>query len=163
MTGLPLWRFIPLKPLKTLDRVQGIDAPEPEPALDPMPHREFATEKVLQQHAEQHGDFYAFEASATFAKWRGPLSPDKYEIVDVRTSQGVRRAMLSSRRRSSERRRRQTHRCERRSDSSVLPSTNPLLSEDGEIERHPSCVPSWRTLLSHCRKARIGVFTPEPL
>jgi hypothetical protein len=43
---------------------------------------------------ERYGDFYAFEASATFAKWRGLLSPDKYEIVDVRTSQGVRRAML---------------------------------------------------------------------
>jgi hypothetical protein len=59
-----------------------------------MPRREFASEKAFQQHAKRHGDFYAFEASATFAKWRRLLSPDKYEIVDVRTSQGVRRAML---------------------------------------------------------------------
>jgi hypothetical protein len=42
----------------------------------------------------QTGDFFAFESTATFAKWQRLLSRDQYEIVDVRTSQGVRRAML---------------------------------------------------------------------
>jgi hypothetical protein len=59
-----------------------------------MPRRQFASEKSLQNHAGLTGDFYAFEGAATFAKWRALLSPDKYEIVDVRTSQGIRRAML---------------------------------------------------------------------
>jgi hypothetical protein len=59
-----------------------------------MPRRQFASEKAIQNHAELTGDFYAFEGAATFAKWRALLSPDKYEIVDVRTSRGIRRAML---------------------------------------------------------------------
>jgi hypothetical protein len=59
-----------------------------------MPRREFASEKALQGHAKLTGDFYAWEATARFVKWQGLLSPDRSEIVDVRTSQGVRRAML---------------------------------------------------------------------
>ena len=59
-----------------------------------MPRREFASQKAFQDHAKRSGDFYAFEGAATFAKWRALLSPDKYEIVDVRTSRGIRRAML---------------------------------------------------------------------
>jgi hypothetical protein len=59
-----------------------------------MPRRQFASEKALHNHVELTGDFYAFEGAATFAKWRALLSPDKYEIVDVRTSRGIRRAML---------------------------------------------------------------------
>jgi hypothetical protein len=59
-----------------------------------MPRREFASEQALWKHAERIGDFYAWERTATFTKWRGLLSPDQYEIVDVLTSQGVRRAML---------------------------------------------------------------------
>jgi hypothetical protein len=53
-----------------------------------MPRRQFASEKAIQNHAELTDNFYAFEGAATFAKWRALLSPDKYEIVDVRTSQG---------------------------------------------------------------------------
>jgi hypothetical protein len=59
-----------------------------------MPRREFASEKALRDQAERIGDFCAFEGSATFAKWRRLLSPEEYEIVDVLTSRGVRRAIL---------------------------------------------------------------------
>jgi hypothetical protein len=59
-----------------------------------MPRREFAGEKALKDYAERIGDFCAFEGSPTFAKWRRLLSPDQYEIVDVRTSQAIRRAIL---------------------------------------------------------------------
>jgi hypothetical protein len=59
-----------------------------------MPRREFASEKALKNHAELTDDFYAWESTVTFAKWQQLLSRDQYEIVDVRTSQGVRRAML---------------------------------------------------------------------
>jgi hypothetical protein len=59
-----------------------------------MPRREFASEKALQDHTKRAGDLCALEGSTTFAKWRGLLSPDQYEIVDVRTSRGVIRAML---------------------------------------------------------------------
>jgi hypothetical protein len=48
----------------------------------------------IHNHTKRMGDFYAFEGSHSFVKWRGLLSPDQYEIVDVLTSQGVRRAML---------------------------------------------------------------------
>jgi hypothetical protein len=60
-----------------------------------MPRREFASEKALKNHAELTDDFYAWESTATFAKWQRLLSRDRYEIVDVRTSQGVRRACCS--------------------------------------------------------------------
>jgi hypothetical protein len=59
-----------------------------------MPRREFASERALKKHAELNGDFYAWESSATYAKWQSLLSRDQYEIVEVPTSQGVRRAML---------------------------------------------------------------------
>jgi hypothetical protein len=56
--------------------------------------REFTSEKALQNHAELTGDAYLWEGTPTFATRKRRLSPDRYEIVDVRTSQGVRRAML---------------------------------------------------------------------
>jgi hypothetical protein len=59
-----------------------------------MPRREFATQNKLQDYAERIGDAYLWEGTAAFAKQQGMLSPDQYEIVDVRTSRGVRRAML---------------------------------------------------------------------
>ena len=59
-----------------------------------MPRREFATHKKLQDYAERIGDTYLWEGTPAYAKQQRVLSPDQYEIVDVRTSRGVRRAML---------------------------------------------------------------------
>jgi len=59
-----------------------------------MSRREFTSQKALQNHAELTGDVYLWEGTLTFAKRQRLLSPDQYEIVDVRTSQGVKRAML---------------------------------------------------------------------
>jgi hypothetical protein len=59
-----------------------------------MPRREFASQKALQDHAHTMGDIYFWEGTPTFAKRQRLLSPDQYEIVDVRTSRGIRRAML---------------------------------------------------------------------
>ena len=54
---------------------------------------EFATQKKLQDYAERIGN-HLWEGTPAFAKRQQLLSPDQYEIVDVRTSRGVRRAML---------------------------------------------------------------------
>ena len=59
-----------------------------------MPRREFTTQKKLQDYAERIGDTYLWEGTPAFAKRQLLLSPDQCEIVDVRTSRGVRRAML---------------------------------------------------------------------
>jgi hypothetical protein len=59
-----------------------------------MPRREFATQKKLQDYAGRIGDTYYGKARQRYAKQQRVLSPDQYEIVDVRTSRGVRRAML---------------------------------------------------------------------
>src|ERR1700732_3029947 len=67
-----------------------------------MPVREFANKKALIDYAEQNGLVYlwAFSireqlVSPAFTKRQQMLSPDQYEIVDVRTPRlGVRRAML---------------------------------------------------------------------
>jgi hypothetical protein len=59
-----------------------------------MARREFASEAALKKHAEVIGDFYAWEGTASFARWQSLLKRDQYEIVDVRTSQAVKRAML---------------------------------------------------------------------
>jgi hypothetical protein len=69
-----------------------------------MTVREFANQKALVDYAERKGLVFVW----AFGKRRGQLlspvavftirqrllSPDQYEIVDVRTSRGVRRAML---------------------------------------------------------------------
>jgi hypothetical protein len=39
---------------------------------------------------------YAWQGSSSFAKRQRQLSPEQYEIVDVRTSRGMNRAMLFS-------------------------------------------------------------------
>jgi len=66
-----------------------------------MPQRKFANQKALIDYAEQNGLVYVWAwierqrvISPAFTKRKRLLSPDQYEIVDVRTSHGVRRAML---------------------------------------------------------------------
>ena len=59
-----------------------------------MPRKEFASQKALIVHANRMGDVYFWEGTPSFTKRRRLLSPDQYEIVGVRTSRGVRRAML---------------------------------------------------------------------
>jgi hypothetical protein len=66
-----------------------------------MPVREFANQKSLIDYAEQNGLVYVWAfsmreqlVSPAFTKRQQMLSPDQYEIVDVRTLRGVRRAML---------------------------------------------------------------------
>ena len=63
--------------------------------------REFANQKALIDHAEQNGLVYVWAfsmreqlVSPAFTKRQQMLSPDQYEIVDVRTLRSVRRAML---------------------------------------------------------------------
>jgi hypothetical protein len=71
-----------------------------------MPVREFANQKALIEYAERNGLVYLWETMpvskgqgllstlTAFTKRQQMLSPDQYEIVDVRTSYRVRRAML---------------------------------------------------------------------
>jgi hypothetical protein len=66
-----------------------------------MPVREFANKKALIDYAEQNGLVYVWAfsireqlVSSAFTKRQQMLSPDQYEIVDVRTLRSVRRAML---------------------------------------------------------------------
>jgi hypothetical protein len=58
--------------------------------------REFANQKALIDYAEQNGLAYAWQGSLAFAKRQRSLSPEQYEIVEVRTSHGMSRAMLFS-------------------------------------------------------------------
>ena len=66
-----------------------------------MPQRKFANQKALIDYAEQNGLVYVWGwierqrvIPPAFTKRKRLLSPDQYEIVDVRTSRGVRTAML---------------------------------------------------------------------
>ena len=56
-----------------------------------MPRRTFASQKELQDYAEQAGKVCRLQG---FAKRQRLLSPDQYEIVDVHTSGGVKQAIL---------------------------------------------------------------------
>ena len=56
-----------------------------------MSRREFTSQKALQDHAQQTGQVCVLEGIATRQR---QLSPDQYEIVDVRTSRGVLRSAL---------------------------------------------------------------------
>ncbi len=56
--------------------------------------REFTSEKAVQDHAELTGYICVWEGTPMFATRQRLLSPDQYEIVDVRTSEGMKRAML---------------------------------------------------------------------
>jgi hypothetical protein len=69
-----------------------------------MPVREFANQKALVDYAERKGLVYVWAFGKrhrqllspvpVFTKRQQLLSRDQYEIVDVRTSRGVRRAMV---------------------------------------------------------------------
>ena len=56
-----------------------------------MPRRTFASQKELQDYAEQPGNVCRLQGVATRQRL---LTSDQYEIVDVRTSGGVKRAIL---------------------------------------------------------------------
>ena len=65
--------------------------------------RQFASQKALLDYAEQTGLVYVWAytqrervLSPAFIEREHRLSPDQYEIVDVRTARGVRRVMLFS-------------------------------------------------------------------
>lgn len=62
-----------------------------------MPQREFTNQKALIEYAEQNGLVYEWQGSQAFAKRQRQLPPEQYEIVEVRTSRGMNRAMLFSR------------------------------------------------------------------
>jgi hypothetical protein len=59
-----------------------------------MRRAEFANQKALQDYAEAHDLEYFWEGMNAFAKRITALAPRQYEIVDVRTSRGVTRALL---------------------------------------------------------------------
>jgi hypothetical protein len=59
-----------------------------------MPQREFANQKALVAYAEQNDFAYEYEYTLAFAKRQRLLSPEQYEIVEVRTSRGVSDAVL---------------------------------------------------------------------
>jgi hypothetical protein len=62
-----------------------------------MQRREFANQKALVAYAEQNGLAYEYEYTHAFGKRQRLLSPEQYEIVEVRTSRGgVSRVMLFS-------------------------------------------------------------------
>ena len=61
-----------------------------------MDRRDFRTFKELHDYAERTGNVYLWESTLAFTKRQRLLSPEQYQIVDVRTSHGVRRAMLFS-------------------------------------------------------------------
>ena len=60
-----------------------------------MHREEFASQKALQDYAEAHDLEYFWEGMSAFAKRIAMLAPGQYEIVEVRTSRGVTRALLS--------------------------------------------------------------------
>jgi hypothetical protein len=62
-----------------------------------MDQKDFKTPTELYAYAERTGNVYVWEGMLAFAKRQRVLSPDQYQIVDVRTSKhGVRRVMLFS-------------------------------------------------------------------
>jgi hypothetical protein len=61
-----------------------------------MDRREFKSSKALYDYAERTGNVYIWEGMLAFAYRQRLLSPEQYQIVDVRTSRGMRRAMLIS-------------------------------------------------------------------
>ena len=61
-----------------------------------MQRGEFANQKALIDYVEQNDLAYEYEYTPAFAKWQRLLSPEQYEIAEVRTSRGVSRAMLFS-------------------------------------------------------------------
>jgi hypothetical protein len=54
-----------------------------------MPQREFTNQKALIEYAEQNDLAYEYEYTPAFAKRQRLLSPEQYDIVEVRNSRGV--------------------------------------------------------------------------
>ena len=61
-----------------------------------MQRREFVNQNALVAYGEQNGLAYEYECTPAFAKRERLLSPEQYEIAEVRTSRGVSRVMLFS-------------------------------------------------------------------
>ena len=61
-----------------------------------MARREFPNMQAVHEYARRNRELYAWEGTPKFAEYQRRLSPDQYEIADVRHSQGVRRAILVS-------------------------------------------------------------------
>jgi hypothetical protein len=59
-----------------------------------MARREFPNMQAVHEYARRNRKLYAWEGTPKFAEYRRRLSPDQYEIADVRHSQGIRRVML---------------------------------------------------------------------
>ena len=59
-----------------------------------MRREEFVNQKALQDYAEAHDLEYFWEGMNAFAERITMLAPGQYEIVEVRTSRGVTRALL---------------------------------------------------------------------
>jgi hypothetical protein len=57
-----------------------------------MHRKRFESKEALLAHAEQNGLTCFLESS--FAKWKGRLSPEQYDVVEVQTNSGLRPAML---------------------------------------------------------------------
>src|ERR1700730_2063342 len=53
-----------------------------------MAQREFANQTALVAYAEQNDLAYEYEYTPAFAKWQRLLSPEQYEIVEVRNRCG---------------------------------------------------------------------------
>jgi hypothetical protein len=56
-----------------------------------MYRKKFASKKALAAYAEQNR---LTCLSESFTKWEGQLPPERYEIVEVQTSNGLKSAML---------------------------------------------------------------------
>jgi hypothetical protein len=56
--------------------------------------REFPNMQAVHDYARRNRKLYVWEGTPKFGECRRRLSPDQYEIVDVRYSQRVRRVML---------------------------------------------------------------------
>jgi hypothetical protein len=61
-----------------------------------MSHRKFANQKELIDYVKRNALAYAWERSPAFARRQRLLSPKQYEIVEVRRSRGMSRALLFS-------------------------------------------------------------------
>jgi hypothetical protein len=55
-----------------------------------MHPKNFQSKAALVAYADQNG----LTCLLSFAKWNGQLSPEQYEVVEVRTSSGLKSAML---------------------------------------------------------------------
>ena len=55
---------------------------------------QFANPIELHRYAERNALAYAWEFTRAFSKWQELLTREQYELVEVRTSLGMSRAML---------------------------------------------------------------------